>query len=57
MEELRQTDRKYHGREGYLVIELIRQIAQIRFGELMSEEANGRAWDRHRTFSVIILTK
>jgi hypothetical protein len=52
MEELRQTDRKYHGREGYLVIELIRQIAQIRFGELMSEEANGRAWDRHRTFSV-----
>jgi hypothetical protein len=52
MEKLRQADRQYHGRESYLVIELIRQIAQIRFGELMSEEAKGKAWDIHRIFSV-----
>jgi len=52
LEKLRQTDRKYHGRDGYLVCELIRQVAQIRFGELMSEEAKGRSWDKHRIFFV-----
>jgi hypothetical protein len=52
MEELCQADRKYHGRDGYLVIELIRQVIQIRFGELITEEAKGRAWDKCRIFFV-----
>jgi len=52
IEKLRQADRKYHGREGYLVCELIRQVTQIRLGELMSEEAKGKAWDKHRIFFV-----
>jgi hypothetical protein len=52
MEKLRQTDQKYHGRDGYLVSELIRQVTQIRFGELISEEAKGKAWDKHRVFFV-----
>jgi hypothetical protein len=52
LEKLRQADQRYHGRDGYLVCELIRQVAQIRFGELMSEEAKGKAWDRHRLFFV-----
>jgi hypothetical protein len=52
MEELRQADRKYHGRDGYLVIELIRQVIQIRFGGLITEEAKGKAWDKRRIFSV-----
>ena len=30
--------------------ELIRQLVQIRFGELTSEEAKGKAWDRKRLF-------
>jgi hypothetical protein len=52
MEKLRQTDKNLHGRDGYLVSELIRQIVQIRIGELTSEEAKGRAWDRNRIFNV-----
>jgi hypothetical protein len=52
IEKLKQADRKYHGRDGYLVCELIRQVTQIRFGELMSEEAKGKAWDKHRIFFV-----
>jgi hypothetical protein len=52
MEKLRQADLKYHGRDGYLVSELIRQVVQIRFGELTSEEAKGNAWDKHRLFFV-----
>jgi hypothetical protein len=52
MDKLRQTDKKLHGRDGYLVSELIRQIVQIRIGELTSEEAKGRAWDKHRIFNV-----
>ena len=52
MERLRETDRKLHGRDGYLVIELIRQLVQIRCGELTSEEARGNAWDKHRIFYV-----
>jgi hypothetical protein len=52
MEKLRQTDQKLHGRDGYVVSELIRQIVQIRIGELTSEEAKGRAWDKHRIFNV-----
>ena len=52
IEKLNQADRKYHGRDGYLVCELIRQVTQIRFGELMSEEAKGKAWDKHRIFFV-----
>jgi hypothetical protein len=52
MEMLRQTDKKLHGRDGYLVSELIRQIVQIRIGELTSEEAKGRAWDKNRVFNV-----
>jgi hypothetical protein len=52
MEKLRQTDKKLHGRDGYLISELIRQIVQIRIGELTSEEAKGRAWDRNRIFNV-----
>jgi hypothetical protein len=47
---LKETDRKLHGRDGYLVSELIRQLVQIRFGELTSEEAKGKAWDRRRLF-------
>ena len=39
---LRETDKKLHGRDGYLVSELIRQLVQIRFGELTSEEAKGK---------------
>src|SRR6201987_1932814 len=52
IEKLRQADQKYHGREGYLVCELIRQVTQIRLGEWMSEEAKGKAWDKHRIFFV-----
>jgi len=52
VEKLRETDRKLHGRDGYLATELIRQLAQIRSGELTSEEAKGNAWDRHRTFNI-----
>ena len=52
LEKLKQADRKYHGGDGYLVCELVRQVAQIRFGELMSEEAKGKAWDRNRIFFV-----
>jgi hypothetical protein len=52
IEKLKQADRKYHGRDGYLICELIRQVTQIRFGELMSEEAKGKAWDKHRIFFV-----
>ncbi len=48
---LKETDRKLHGRDGYLVSELIRQLVQIRFGELTSEEAKGKAWDRKRLFN------
>jgi hypothetical protein len=52
MERLKETDRKLHGRDGYLAIELIRQLVQIRRGELTSEEARGNAWDKHRRFYV-----
>jgi hypothetical protein len=51
MEKLKETDKKLHGRNGYLVSELIRQLVQIRFGELTSEEAKGKAWDRRRLFN------
>jgi hypothetical protein len=50
MEDLRQVDRNRHGRDGYMVSELIRQLIQIRFGELLSEEAKGKAWDKNRLF-------
>jgi hypothetical protein len=33
------------------VSELIRQLVQIRFGELTTEEAKGKAWDRKRLFN------
>jgi hypothetical protein len=52
MEDLRQVDRNRHGRDGYMVSELIRQLIQIRFGELLSEEAKGKAWDKNRLFSL-----
>jgi hypothetical protein len=52
MEELRQVDRNLHGRDGYMVSELIRQLIQIRFGEPLSEEAKGKAWDKNRVFSI-----
>ena len=52
MERLKETDRRSHGRDGYLAIELIRQLVQIRCGELTSEEAMGKAWDKHRVFRV-----
>jgi hypothetical protein len=51
LEKLRQTDQRLHGRTGYLASELIRQLVQIRFGELTSEEAKGKAWDRNRVFN------
>jgi hypothetical protein len=51
MQRLRETDKRLHGRDGYLVSELIRQVVQIRFGELTSEEAKGKAWDRKRLFN------
>jgi hypothetical protein len=51
MEDLRKVDRDFHGRDGYMVTELIRQLIQIRFGELLSEEAKGKAWDKNRVFS------
>ena len=50
MDRLRETDRMLHGRNGYLVSELIRQLIQIRFGEPLSEEAKGKAWDKNRVF-------
>jgi hypothetical protein len=50
MQKLKETDKRLHGRSGYLVSELIRQLVQIRFGELTSEEAKGKAWDRKRLF-------
>jgi hypothetical protein len=52
MDELRQVDRNRHGRDGYMVSELVRQLIQIRFGELLSEEAKGKAWDKNRLFSL-----
>jgi hypothetical protein len=52
MEKLRQMDKKLHGRDGYLISELIRQLVQIRIGELTSEEAKGIAWDKNRIFYV-----
>lgn len=52
MDKLRMADKKYHGRDGYLVSELIRQLVQIRFGEPTSEEAKGKAWDKNRIFYV-----
>jgi hypothetical protein len=51
MQKLRETDKKLHGRDGYLVSELIRQLVQIRFGELTSEEAKGKMWDQKRLFN------
>ena len=51
MQKLRETDKKLHGRDGYLVSELIRQLVQIRFGELTSEEAKGKTWDKKRLFN------
>ncbi|MBV9999086.1 MAG: hypothetical protein JO015_08230 [Verrucomicrobia bacterium] len=51
LDKLRQTDKRLHGRDGYMASELIRQLAQIRCGELTSEEAKGKAWDRYRQFS------
>ena len=51
MQKLKETDKRLHGRNGYLVSELIRQLVQIRFGELTSEEAKGKAWDRKRLFN------
>jgi hypothetical protein len=51
IQKLREIDKKLHGRDGYLVSELIRQLVQIRFGELTSEEAKGKAWDRKRLFN------
>jgi hypothetical protein len=52
MEDLRQIDRNRHGRDGYMVSELVRQLIQIRFGEPLSEEAKGKAWDKNRVFSL-----
>jgi hypothetical protein len=52
MEKLRAMDNKLHGMDGYLVSELIRQLVQIRIGELTSEEAKGTAWDKNRIFYV-----
>jgi len=51
MQKLQETDKRLHGRDGYLVSELIRQLVQIRFGELTSEEAKGKAWDQNRLFN------
>jgi hypothetical protein len=51
MQKLKEIDKRLHGRDGYLVSELIRQVVQIRFGELTSEEAKGKAWDRQRLFN------
>ena len=51
LDKLRQTDKRLHGRDGYMASELIRQLAQIRFGELTSEEAKGKAWDKYRLFT------
>jgi hypothetical protein len=51
MQKLKEIDKRLHGRDGYLVSELIRQVVQIRFGELTSEEAKGKAWDRLRLFN------
>jgi hypothetical protein len=51
MQKLKEIDKRLHGRDGYLVSELIRQVVQIRFGELTSEEAKGKAWDRRRLFN------
>jgi hypothetical protein len=50
LQKLRKIDKELHGRNGYLVSELIRQLVQIRFGEPTSEEAKGKAWDRKRIF-------
>jgi hypothetical protein len=52
MQRLREMDKKLHGRDGYLISELIRQLVQIRIGELTSEEAKGVAWDKNRIFYV-----
>ena len=51
MQKLKEIDKKLHGRDGCLVSELIRQLVQIRFGELTSEEAKGKIWDQKRLFN------
>ena len=51
MEKLREMDKKLHGRDGYLISELIRQLVQIRIGELTSEEAKGPAGIRTGFFT------
>jgi hypothetical protein len=40
-----------HFMPGDVVSELIRQLVQIRFGELTSEEAKGKTWDKKRLFN------
>jgi hypothetical protein len=52
MNKLADADKKGHGRQGYMANELIRQLVQINLGEPTSEEAKGKAWDKHRIFDV-----
>jgi len=50
MQKLRETDRTLHGREGYLATELIRQVAQIRFGEPRAKKPRAFRAQPHLVF-------
>jgi hypothetical protein len=51
LQKLIKVDKKLIDRPGK-ASELIRQLVQIGFGKLTSEEAKGKAWDRKRLFNI-----
>lgn len=52
IEQLRANDISEHSRVGYITVELIRQIVQIRLGEVTSEEGRKKTWDKNNLFAV-----
>jgi hypothetical protein len=50
IEDLKNADITHHKREGYITVELTRQIIQIRLGEVTSEESLKKAWDKAKSF-------
>ena len=52
VEQLRANDLQEHKRVGYITVELIRQILQIRLGEVTSEEGRRKTWDKANLFAV-----
>lgn len=50
VEDLREYDITYHRREGYITVELTRQLVEIRLGVQTSEENRGKSWDKGDRF-------